>query len=307
MKLFAIGDVHIADDVPICRKDDFKATQLRKMDKINEIVGNNTLLIAGDVFHTWNCAYLLAHEVNTRMPNNTMFVYGNHDLPYHSYEEKARTPFMLLKMRELTHCDSDFLYHDITSSDNYNVDVFGASWGKPIPSIINEDKINVLVQHRMCYYKEPVFGRDGDAYDVTKLFEKPEYTQYNVIITGDNHKPFVYWKDDKHVWINTGPIMRHSVTEREYDPSVTCIEIEGTIKVTRISLGADVNAVDRTEMYEKQGRDELVSEFANGLTTQTEKSLDFEHVLSVFMDNNNIRQETQEAVRKDVEEAKNEL
>jgi len=294
MKLFAIGDVHIADDVPICRKDDFKATQLRKMDKINEIVGNNTLLIAGDVFHSWNCAYLLAHEVNTRMPNNTMFVYGNHDLPYHSYEEKARTPFMLLRMVELHECDCS------------DVQLFGASWGCPVPSVYGPHATNVLVQHRMCYYKEPVFGRDGDAYDVTKLFEKPEYAQYNVIITGDNHKPFVYWKDDKHVWINTGPIMRHSVTERDYDPSVTCIEIEDTIKVTRISLGADVNAVDRTEMYEKQGRDAQVSKFANGLTTQIEKSLDFEHVLYVFMDNNNIRQETQEAVRKDVEEAKNE-
>jgi predicted phosphodiesterase len=301
MKLFAIGDVHIADDVPICRKDDFKATQLRKMDKINEIVGNNTLLIAGDLFETWNCSFALAHEVNTRMPDNTFFVYGNHDLPYHSYEEKARTPFTLLSMVELRgYVCSEWV-------DRADLGMYGASWGCPIPTIEDESATNVLVQHRMCYYKEPVFGRDGDAYDVTKLFEKPEYAQYNVVITGDNHKPFVYWKDDKHVWINTGPIMRHSVTEREYDPSVTCIEIEDTIKVTRISLGADVNAVDRTEMYEKQSRDELVSEFANGLTTQTEKSLDFEHVLSVFMDNNNIRQETQEAVRKDVEEAKNEL
>jgi DNA repair exonuclease SbcCD nuclease subunit len=269
MRIVAIGDVHLCEKPPVCRKDtDFMATQLGKLRQIVTVAKEKDaiLVIAGDLYDKWDIGFELIHNVNEILGElDVWFVAGNHDLPYHSMDKYKSSPMVLTKGRLL-------------SGTLWCSSIKGYSYGETIiPS-----QHQMLVQHRMVYLTDPVHGYDANTYDVKWLFNQPEYTDVSVVITGDNHKAFEYWRDDRHVWINTGPIVRTSVTERDYEPSCWFIDTDN-ITVERIKLKVNTEAVDRTEMYIKQTKDTFVSEFAAQLKQQVSFQLDFKKSVDLLL------------------------
>jgi DNA repair exonuclease SbcCD nuclease subunit len=266
MRIVAIGDVHLCEKPPVCRKDnDFMATQLDKLRQIVTVAKEKDaiLVIAGDLYDKWDIGFELIHNVNEILKGVSVWlVAGNHDLPYHSMDKFRSSPLVL------TDCA---VLQPWTEPAGY-------SYGE----VIKPSSCNVLVQHRMVYLTDPVHGYDANTYDVKWLFTQPEYKDVNVVITGDNHKAFEYWRDDRHVWINTGSIVRTSVTERDYEPSCWFIDTDN-ITVERIKLKVNTEAVDRTEMYIKQTKDTFVSEFAAQLKQQVSFQLDFKKSVDLLL------------------------
>lgn len=244
------------------------ATQLAKLRQIVTVAKERDaiLVIAGDLYDEWDIGFKLIHEVNAILGDlDIWFVAGNHDLPYHSMDRFVSSPLVLTKGRLL-------VGHLCCSS------IRGYSYGETITPAQHQ----MLVQHRMVYLTDPVKGYEANTYDVKWLFTQPEYKDVNVVITGDNHKAFEYWRDDRHVWINTGPIVRTSVTERDYEPSCWFIDTDA-MSVERIKLKVDTEAVDRTEMYIKQTKDSFVSTFAEQLQQQVSFQLDFKKSVDLLL------------------------
>jgi hypothetical protein len=266
MRIVAIGDVHLCEKPPVCRKDtDFMATQLDKLRQIGTVAKEKDaiLVIAGDLYDKWDIGFELIHNVNEILKDVSVWlVAGNHDLPYHSMDKYKSSPLVLTNCAVL---------------QNWTEPV-GYSYGDTIVPAQHD----VLVQHRMVYLTDPVHGYDANTYDVKWLFNQPEYKDVNIVITGDNHKAFEYWRDDRHVWINTGPIVRTSVTERDYEPSCWFIDTDN-VTVERIKLKVNTEAVDRTEMYIKQTKDTFVSEFAAQLKQQVSFQLDFKKSVDLLL------------------------
>jgi DNA repair exonuclease SbcCD nuclease subunit len=269
MRIVAIGDVHLCEKPPVCRKDtDFMATQLDKLRQIVTVAKEKDaiLVIAGDLYDKWDIGFELIHNVNEILGElDVWFVAGNHDLPYHSMDKYKSSPLVLTKGCLLKDLDS-------------RAEIAAYSYGE----VIKPASRKLLVQHRMVYLTDPVHGYDANTYDVKWLFNQPEYKDVNVVITGDNHKAFEYWRDDRHVWINTGSIVRTSVTERDYEPSCWFIDTDN-ITVERIKLKVNTEAVDRTEMYIKQTKDTFVSEFAAQLKQQVSFQLDFKKSVDLLL------------------------
>jgi DNA repair exonuclease SbcCD nuclease subunit len=269
MRIVAIGDVHLCEKPPVCRKDnDFMATQLDKLRQIGTVAKEKDaiLVIAGDLYDKWDIGFELIHNVNEILKGVSVWlVAGNHDLPYHSMDKYKSSPLVLTKGCLLKDLDS-------------RAEIAAYSYGE----VIKPSSCNVLVQHRMVYLTDPVHGYDANTYDVKWLFNQPEYKDVNVVITGDNHKAFEYWRDDRHVWVNTGSIVRTSVTERDYEPSCWFIDTDN-ITVERIKLKVNTEAVDRTEMYIAQTKDTFVSEFAAQLKQQVTFQLDFKKSVDLLL------------------------
>jgi DNA repair exonuclease SbcCD nuclease subunit len=245
------------------------ATQLDKLRQIVTVAKEKDaiLVIAGDLYDKWDIGFELIHNVNEILGDlfPIWFVAGNHDLPYHSMDKYKSSPMVLTKGRLLKDLDS-------------RAEIAAYSYGE----VIKPATCKLLVQHRMVYLTDPVHGYDANTYDVKWLFNQPEYKDVNVVITGDNHKAFEYWRDDRHVWVNTGSIVRTSVTERDYEPSCWFIDTDN-ITVERIKLKVNTEAVDRTEMYIKQTKDTFVSEFAAQLKQQVSFQLDFKKSIDLLL------------------------
>ena len=289
------GDFHLTDNRPICRKEkDFIATQRGKLAQIIKIAKDtkSTLLCAGDFYDYWNHdGYGLVNLVNSELGDTLMYgVAGNHELPHHSMEQYNRTPLQ---------ATTNFRLLTSTQSEH---NVVGFSFGIPATQI-NAD---ICVQHRMIFLSDPIHGFSADKYDVHHEYDSVEYKDYCVVVTGDNHRSFVYQKDDNHVWVNCGSVYRTSVTEKEYTPSCWQIILhDDSVEVIRHILDVVVDDVDRTEMYLDRVKNSFVSKFAEEIRKQVSGKRDFlavVHELCVDQDD-----EVIQAVNMNIEEAQVEL
>ena len=66
LKGIAIGDVHLCEKNPICRKDDVRVTQLTKLRQVIDLCNKHQcpLYIAGDLYDAWDIGFKLVNEVN---------------------------------------------------------------------------------------------------------------------------------------------------------------------------------------------------------------------------------------------------
>jgi len=293
-KGIAIGDVHLCEKSPICRKDDVRVTQLSKLRQVVDLCNKHQcpLYIAGDLYDAWDIGFKLVNEVNlvlSQCQYPIYFVAGNHDLPYHSIEHYYNCPLSVTL--------GTLLPPDGTP-------VAGCSWGEtPSPGT---HSVPILLQHKMVFMTDPVKGFDGDQYNVSRLINTAGYKNYKLIITGDNHKAFAYTNEDGRVWLNTGPIVRTSVTEKLYGPSAWYFEVGDTVTVERHQLTVDVDAVDRIEMYVEQIKSAEVSQFAEEIVRHQGLSLDFKKSVDSLLTSDGVTEHVKNAVLSAIYEAEQE-
>ena len=293
-KGIAIADVHLCEKNPICRKDDVRVTQLTKLRQVIDLCNKHQcpLYIAGDLYDAWDIGFKLVNEVNlvlSQCQYPIYFVAGNHDLPYHSIEHYYNCPVSVTL--------GTLLPPDGTP-------VAGCSWSETPSTVIRQAPI--LLQHKMVFLTDPIKGFDGDQYNVRHLINTPEYKNYKLIITGDNHRAFVYTNEDGRVWLNTGPIVRTSVTEKLYGPSAWYFEVGDTVTVKRLQLTVDVDAVDRIEMYVEQIKSAEVSQFAEEIVRHQGLSLDFKKSVDSLLTSDGVTEPVKNAALSAIYEAEQE-
>jgi len=294
LKGIAIGDVHLCEKNPICRKDDVRVTQLTKLRQVVDLCNKHQcpLYIAGDLYDAWDIGFKLVNDVNlvlSQCQHSIYFVAGNHDLPYHSIEHYYNCPVSVTL--------GTLLPPDGTP-------VAGCSWSEtPLPGT---HSVPILLQHKMVFLTDPIKGFDGDQYNVRHLINTTGYKNYKLIITGDNHRAFVYTNEDGRVWLNTGPIVRTSVTEKLYGPSAWYFEVGDTVTVKRLQLTVDVDAVDRIEMYVEQIKSAEVSQFAGEIIKHQGLSLDFKKRVDSLLTSDGVTEPVKNAVLSAIYEAEQE-
>lgn len=297
----AIGDVHLCSKSPVCRVDNWYETQFNKLKQVADlcIQRNCSLVIAGDLYDRHNCPHRLVADTNNCLYGvpQVRWVAGNHDLPYHSVQNYFDSPLAVTQGFGLSLPLVE--EREVIFQSDY---ISGASWGQEVPAPRKDLPFNILVQHKMVWHKEPLPFQAPNS-NVAELYNSDTYKDYNLVITGDNHKTFVYRKDTRHIWINTGPIMRTSVAEREYQPSCWYYEVtEDSVNIERIPLKVDLAAVDRTEMYIDKLQDSIVSEFVTDISNRVTTKANFEYVVNELSASST--KEVQEVVSKVLSEVK---
>ncbi len=222
MKFLCTADWHIRKENPKYRKDNYFATQVRKIQWIIEYANKQDaiLLLAGDIFDSPKAGYgvvnLIGEELKKLdLPAVTCF--GNHDTTFHS-QDLSNTPYGNLQMHRVIReglCVSDVEIHPL-------------GWEAEAPKPV-KGKLNILLGHVSVFEKEvPFWCENGiSAKQVEKL-----YPGFDYYIFGDIHIPFV---TDKI--INPGSLTRSTVGQVDFEPCIYMLDIdENTIEKVLIPI-----------------------------------------------------------------------
>lgn len=271
-----LGDLHLREDTPVCRTDDFLDTQWKKLEFIFglQMKHNCPVLCSGDLFNVAKPSLWLVSNVMKRIPYKFLTIYGNHDLPNHSLEEQEKCGVYALSIaNKLT----------ILSGTHFN----------QIPtkrSLVIEGK-KILVWHVMTYKDELPFPGCEDLKARSLLHKYPEY---DLILTGDNHQSFVQEYKGR-LLVNPGSMMRQTADQINHKPCVWLYYAD-TNTVEPVYLPIDKNAVTREHLDVIEQKENRILAFIETLNKEGLDFVNFEHNLKIFLKKNNINKTIEELV-----------
>jgi hypothetical protein len=226
MRILISGDWHLRNGGPEQRLDDYEKTQEHKVNWIfNKAaeLGCSHIIQPGDLteyapYPRMNYErvkkYINIFSHWKRKANiDLITIHGQHDTPNH--QQQDNTPIAVLAEANVITIlpeNTDWGYGLV------GADFYGCSYGKEIPLPIKSERFKILVIHKMISDQDYWDGHVPYA-SVEWMLEK--YREYDLIISGDNHKSFHWFgQDTKRGLINCGSLMRSTIAQGDHKPHV---------------------------------------------------------------------------------------
>lgn len=276
------GDWHLREDTPICRLDDFWETQWEKVRFVKNLQQKYScpVIHSGDLFNHWKPSPMLLSETIKHIPKDFWTVYGNHDLPQHNLELSYKSGVNTLVEAGVIHA------------------LEATHWGQypgELSYILSVQTSNrsILVWHVMTYTgKEPWPGcTDIPA---KKLLKK--YPEYDLIVTGHNHKQFTAELDGR-LLINPGSITRQDADQIDFEPAVF-LWFAGTNTVERVPIPINRDIISREHLDRKKERDDRLEAFVTRLNMEWDADISFEENVNRILQENKVKPPVVEIVNK---------
>ena len=282
-----MSDPHLRLSIPVCRTDEeFLEAQWKKLQFIKDLqkVHGCIVLCGGDLFHHWKPAPELITKTMEYLPDKFYTIYGQHDLPNHSLKEQEKSGIYALKTAgALTLLP-------------------GCHWGmdpKDTPPLtLSGGNISrkVLVWHKMNYQGKLPWPECTDPKAIGLLRKYPEY---DLILTGDNHKAFTETYEGR-LLVNPGSLARQTADQIDFKPRVYLYYAdENRVEPTFLPIRDDV--VTREHLDRSEERSDRISAFITKLGGEWQAGMSFEANLKKFFSSNTIRESVKEKVYKAIE------
>jgi DNA repair exonuclease SbcCD nuclease subunit len=289
------SDWHLREDTPICRTDDYWETQWKKVRSITALQTKYqcSIIHAGDLFDKWKPSPYLLRETIKNIPKQFYTIYGQHDLPQHSLELVNKCGINVLeaarKLKVLEGC------HWGQNPNNLRIG-YSVYWedNNTFQPLAFNGKI--LVWHKMTYQGKKPWPGCTDPMAVSLL---RKYPQFDLIITGDNHKSFSEEYEGRWL-VNPGSLMRMDADQVNHHPCVYAWYAE-TNTISLIPLPHEPNVISREHIEVKEQRDARIDAFVSRLDGDWEVAMSFEQNLEEFFKVNNIREPVKEIIYKSLE------
>jgi len=299
MKFLLVGDMHLRDDQPDCRTDDFREVQRRKLEWLGHLRLENspcTVLCAGDVFHKWRTddhwltGWALEHLWLIR---NMYCAPGNHDLPYHRMADIDRSAFWVMLQGGVInqYCGTSYAKQ---MGNHCAIEIYG--YGETEPCQKTEEPYpTIQIHHRMVFQKgKPPFpGCKGIT--SKELLEQNPHAQ--LILTGDNHQQFVTLVNGRTL-INPGSLTRQTSDQRDFVPAVYLVEFlpstTRTLKWEHIPVPIEKDVFKEPKETPKAEGSAFV-EYLQGNTAHLRR-LNFREQMERFLDANPVKKEVRELI-----------
>jgi len=280
------ADWHLRDDQPVCRTDDFLNTQFEKVKYVSRLqqTYNCPVLHAGDLFHHWKPSPFLLTKTIQCLPDHFYTVYGNHDLPQHNMELSSKSGIAVLEAARVLHVLRSGHWGDEKPKSNYKIirpgmsdreilvwHVFTWSVSSPFPGVTTPDALKLLMRNK----------------------------EFDLILTGDNHQPFVTRLDGR-LLVNPGSLMRQSADQQDYKPAVWLYDAQANTAVPHY-IPIEQGVVSREHITDKEERDSRIQAFISKLNDDWESVLSFEENLRRFLEVNVVRPEVKSIIYKALE------
>lgn len=272
------ADLHLREDTPLCRTDDYYTAQWNKLSSIIELSNkhNCPVFIAGDIFnksHISERLYIKTIRWFRELDRCVCMIPGNHDLEN----------------------------HNINRIDNSSISVLAAA----IPNVIlcptELEKISssviggreVGIVHKLLHGDTPIkaHGKSISSNAKTLLKKNPEY---DVIISGDNHQTFVVEYEGR-LLVNPGSMMRTTAAQTEHRPCVFLYNAESNA-VEPHYFDIEKEAVTREYIDIKNKHNKRMDDFVTKLQSNIELGLDYEKNVERHIKAHKIRKSVQEIV-----------
>lgn len=250
------------------------------------------IICAGDLLHRWNQPPEFINWCLEHLPE-MYAIPGNHDLPYHSYQDIHKSAFWtLVKTQRLILLEPDqpkALFMEVAGCDHLLLHAFPyGSEVKPIHEQFTNDTnrfFHLAVVHSFIWMKE--YGYPDAPQDKRVGAYAKVLKTYNAAVFGDNHKGFLTKVGDTYV-LNHGTFMRRRADEITYRPSVGLLWASG--KLTRHYLDTSVDKfVDVEALAKVEGSTVNLDKLLEELMELGDKSLDYLDAVRRFLDDNKVR------------------
>ena len=293
------ADLHIREDTPVARTDDYLSAQFGKMAFIQKLCkdsNNAPFLCGGDLFHNWKPSPWLLSKCLEFLPAMTIVVPGQHDLAQHSLAELPKTGLQTLAQAGRV----TILTNGFARALSDSTMVYGWAYGEAAKDITRGELSStgmrrILLWHRLTCYKDQPWPDAGADKPHTLFRSLPGY---DLILTGDNHQQFhVESTDGKRHLVNPGSMMRMSADQKDFEPAVYgwCAKNNS---VTRIPLPIKKGVVSREHLNKekKETRDLRMSAYIKRAQKSYETKLSFIENLKVHIKKNRIGKEVEKLI-----------
>lgn len=283
------ADWHIRPDTPECRTDEFLTAQEKKVQFIVDLSEGYgcPILIAGDIGnrHQW-ANWLLRWFVWMVKDIDIIAIPGQHDLPGHNIEEVERSAQGVLSVTDTIDLR---LSTFITIEKDFNLTSF--PYSTPITHFKKANQKHrrggslpdIAITHQMIIENKPLWSGQ-EAPKGHQLLKK--YPEYNLILSGDNHNPFVS-EHKGRVLVNPGSLMRTTAAQINHKPRVYLWWAE-TNKVKPVYLPIEKGVVSRKHIEQEEERDERIDAYVEHMKTDYEIGFSFEGNLERHIEINKV-------------------
>lgn len=220
----ATADLHLRDDIPEKRIDDYEVAQWRKLGHLiaRSKVLNAPILIAGDIFHKHQPSMLLLRKTINffKMAGQPIYaIAGQHDIPWHSEQHAYDSGFGVLLAANVIKFEECKIQGVYLNSYHYN---YNYNTGQDLPT---PSAPTISMCHMLSSTDDKLLELTG-AKDA-KLWSKSRFAN-NLILVGDNHQTFEYRHGPKSALVySPGSMMRMSINQIEHQPSFGLIYWDG--------------------------------------------------------------------------------
>jgi len=293
--LILTSDWHLREDTPPSRTDDFWKAQWSKVSQIWEmqLEYDCPILHAGDLFHHWKPSPYLLRECLASIPEFFVSIYGNHDLPNNNSDLANKSGVGVLveagKVGEFVSKNE----HDRVFFDYEKLKAADKTWAG-----FEYKEKKILMLHEFVWDGKhipwPGYEGKGKAKSILK-----KYPEFDLIVTGDNHKPFVT-EHKGRILVNPGCLTRQAADFANYEPRVY-LWFADTNTVEPFYLDIEEGVVSREHLENKEAKDKRIEAFISRLSDDWEVSASFEDNLETFLKTNKVRKEVKELIYKAIE------
>lgn len=243
--LILVSDIHLRDDKPRCRTDNFIDEQTLCLGFLCglQVKYKCPVIHAGDLFNRWKPSPWLISYAIRYLPTEFYTIYGQHDLPDHNFDLRDKSGV-----------------HTLETAGRIKV-LEGVHYGqKPedfkIQTVFTKTR-KILCWHHLTYTTPPFPGAEaGNAIATLK-----KYSQYDLIVTGDNHLSF-YTRYQNRLLVNPGSFTRQKADQIDFQPRVALwYEEDNSIEWVELPIAEGV--ITRDYIEDKKEKDERIDFFLN--------------------------------------------
>lgn len=274
MNLGFFGDTHYTNRGPSRRNDNFFETQINKSLQafsIFEQYNCSVIFQPGDLFdsHTVSnevkARIIKLYKNNLKQDEKILFVSGQHDISGHSLYTLKNSPLAVVQAAGVGKLLAAKPYSILDLEDGRTVQVYGASYGEPIPEPESEMDYNILVIHKMIGDRELFPGQE-----LTKpnqfLRNNPKF---NLVLCGDYHYRFSSQYEGRTI-VNPGCLVRKTISkfDLEHKPSVAIFNIEeNEVKFIELDIrpSKEVFNLNQETKIDKLGTEKLIQALKENL------------------------------------------
>lgn len=278
------GDIHLRDKKPIARTDEYFPAMWEKFMFIDSlgIKYGCPILCSGDFYDHWKPSPELLSSTIEAINADWFSIYGDHDLAAHSLDLKYKSGLTTLeKAGKIT-----------ILKGGHGTNKLKDTLPDKVQPIMIEGKL-IMLWHILTWHKElPYPGcESSNAKDLLK-----KNPQYDCIVTGDNHIPFVV-KHKGRILVNTGSMMRNRADQINYKPAVWLYYAE-TNEVKSVYLPIEKGVISREHIEIKNERNERIDAFIGRLKTDFKLTMNFKQNLIRFFNKNKTKKKVKKIILK---------
>lgn len=302
MKILSFGDVHCRQEAPRWRTDNYSDTHFKKMEWCFNLAQREecpVVAMPGDIFHSPRASDDTKRKFQALLRKyeniTTLGIFGQHDV-HHYRSDLDNTPLGVVE-------SSGLMY---VLRDPYiggEADFYGASWNEPIPEIVDSNKINILLIHKMIIKEDELYPGQENYITARTILAK---NKFDLIISGDNHGCFTSEYNGRTL-LNMGSLCRMTTAQLNHKPTVAIYDTDTkTYELFEVPIAPSHEVFNLEEVKKIKDHKEIdtsIKEYVdilNGNDSET-KELNFVSNLDRFITKNNVRESVASIIKSTLE------